>query len=195
MKNVLILVLLAVLISCNKSTSNFPKKEEVIKKAETENTVPAEKEKKEEPEITEKGGELTITFKSETEEEEIYVISAVERKSKESNSYVKKEMESRLNEDEKFYLLTVKIKNGGENPLVNIKPSHLQVETEEGVLYKNTTDYLATGEVGSMKDSYEIEVIPAGTSREVKLNYRIKGEPKYLDFIADNRIIGKLLLK
>lgn len=195
MKNVLILVLLAVLISCNKSTNNFPKKEEVIKKAETENTVPAEKEKKEEPEITEKGGELTITFKSETEEEEIYVISAVERKSKESNSYVKKEMESRLNEDEKFYLLTVKIKNGGENPLVNIKPSHLQVETEEGVLYKNTTDYLATGEAGSMKDSYEIEAIPAGTGREVKLNYKIKGEAKYLDFIADNRIIGKLLLK
>ena len=46
MKNILILVLLALLISCNKSISNFPKKEEVIKKAETENTVPAKKKKK-----------------------------------------------------------------------------------------------------------------------------------------------------
>lgn len=46
MKNILILVLLALLISCNKSTSNFPKKEEVIKKTETDNTVSAEKEKK-----------------------------------------------------------------------------------------------------------------------------------------------------
>ena len=191
----MILFLLAVLISCNKSASNFPKNEQVVEKVKTENTASAEKEKKAEPEITEKGGELTITFKVDSEEEEIYVISATERKSKESNSYVKKEMENRLNEDEKFYLLTVKIKNGGENPLVNIKPSHLQVETEEGVLYKNTTDYLATGEAGSLMDSYEIEAIPTGTSREVKLNYKIKGEPKYLDFIADDRIIGKLLLK
>ena len=195
MKNILILILLVILISCNKSTDNFPKDKEVVKEVKTENNVSTEKAKKEEPEITEKDGELIITFKSETEEEEIYVISATERKSKETNSYVKKEMENRLNEDEKFYLLTVKIKNGGENPLVNIKPAHLQVETEEGVLYKNTMDYVSTREAGSLMDSYEIEAIPPGTSREVKLNYRIKGEPKYLDFIADDRIIGKLLLK
>ena len=54
---------------------------------------------------------------------------------------------------------------------------------------------METGSLSSMIDSYKIDAIPVGTSREVNLDYKIKGEPKFLDFVAGDRVIGKLILK
>lgn len=199
MKKILILGLLVVLVSCGKTKCDVPDigtASNTAENAAVEEASVKEQEKKEKKEesVTEKGGEMKLTFQENTKEE-VYAISAIERKETESNSYVKEEMKKRLNEGERYYLLTVKIKNTGENPITSIEPSYLQIETEDGVLYKNSLDYMSSGEMSSISDSYKIDSIPVGTSREIKLNYKIKGEPKSLDFIVEGIVIGKLMLK
>ena len=200
MKKILLLSMLAVLVSCGETKCDAPvagstSSVENENQKKTENQEKTENQQKSEKSTSaSKGGEMVITA-SDNGEEEIHIISAVERISEESNSYLKYEMEKRLNDGEKYYFLTVKVKNGGQIPIRNLSPEFLQIETEDGVLYKNIIDYVNSGDVSAINDSVSIDDIPIGTSREIKLNYKIKGEPKSLDYVVNGEIIGKLMLK
>ena len=100
----------------------------------------------------------------------------------------------KLDEGEKFYHLTLKIKSTGKEA-VSVEPGMFQLETEDGTLYKNTMDYTDVDNVSSVSDSYNIDPILANTSKEIKLNYRIKGEVKSIDFVYRDQIVGRLMLK
>ena len=194
MKKLFIIILLILAMACNKtnesgsqnnSTENKPNKN-----SEEKN------DKKEEPQmqnIAEKGGEIEVVLTNSDEESEVFLISAFERKGKYDSEYAKKEVEKRLDEGESYYFLTIKIKNGGEIPLEDISPEYFQLETEDGTLYKRNYEYM--GNTGEIADAMDIDDVPVGASREVKLSYKIRGNAKSLNFVLNGDIGGKVMLK
>lgn len=191
MKKIYILIICFALIGCGtKKDAATEKQVKTAVKTETKEVV---EEKKEEPKeyIVEKGGELEFNGDGEDSK---FSFTAAERKVKQSNSYTEKGNKEKLDEGESYYHLVLKIKNIGQEPL-QLEPNMFQVETEESTLYQNTTDYMDGDNMSSMGDWYSIDPIPAGTSKEIKLNYKIKGEVKSVDFVYDSKILGRLMLK
>ena len=190
MKKIYILIICFALIGCGtKKDTATEKQAEPAVKTETPEVV---EEKKEEPKeyIVEMGGEMEFVGEGEDSK---FSFTAAERKSGKGNSYIKKMNKDKLDEGEKYYHLVFKIKNLGKETL-ELTPEMFQVETEDGTLYKNITDYLDTN-VDSMKEAYSFEPILAGTSKEIKLNYKITGEVKSVNFVHGNKILGRLMLK
>ncbi len=198
MKKFFIITLLVLVMACNKANEPVSQNNAAENKSDTNTDTNTQEtaETKEEPKIqniAEKGGEIKVVLSAEGQESEIYLISASERKGGFINEYLKKEAEKKLESGERFYFLTVKIKNGGESPLAQIDPEFFQVETEDGTLYKR--NYTITGDASELSDTMDIDDIPVGASREVKLSYRINGEVKSLDFVLNGEIGGKVMLK
>ena len=92
-----------------------------------------------------------------------------------------------------FYFCVYFYRCNPESPLAQIDPEFFQVETEDGTLYKR--NYTVTGDATELSDAMDIDDIPVGVSREVKLIYIISGEAKSLDFVLNGEIGGKVMLK
>ena len=193
MKKIYILIICFALIGCGtKKDTATEKQAETTVKTETPEVVEEKKEEPKEEEYTVEKGE-SIKFPSNDGKND-FSFTAMERKVKQSNDYLEYMNKEKLDEGEKYYHLVLKIKSLGQEPL-ELDTEMFQVETEDGTLYRNTGDYVDGDNVESLMSTYSIEPIPAGTSKEIKLNYKIKGEVKSVDFVYNGKILGKLMLK
>ena len=191
MKKIYTLMICFILIGCgSQKNTDIAAKTETATETNTKKEIEEPKEEPKEEYIVEKGGALEF---SEKDGEGDFLFTSKER-SGSKNSYAKKMNNEKLDEGEKFYHLTLKIKSTGKEA-VSVEPGMFQLETEDGTLYKNTMDYTDVDNVSSVSDSYNIDPILANTSKEIKLNYRIKGEVKSIDFVYRDQIVGRLMLK
>ena len=193
MKKIYILIICFALIGCGtKKETTTEKQAEPAVKTETKEVVEEKKEEpKEEEYIAEKG--KSIEFPSKDGKND-FSFTATERKVKQSNDYIEYVNKERLDEGERYYHLVLKIKSLSKEPL-QLDSEMFQVETEDGTLYKNTMDYADIDNISTMEDGYSVGPIPGGTSKEIKLNYKLKGEVKSIDFVYGDKILGRLMLK